>query len=144
LFPASTQVALRRAPVDTTGDFGSGTVLLVDDEPTIRKVGKLLLQRLGFTVLVAEDGRDALDVFVAHREAVTLVVLDMTMPRLNGEETFRELRRLEPKVKVILTSGYNEQEATNRFAGKGLAGFVQKPFQLATLRDAIASVRTKN
>ena len=71
---------------------------------------------------------------------VDLVILDMTMPGLSGEEVFREIRRIRPEVRVILTSGYNEQEATSRFAGKGLAGFIEKPFQMASVREVIRGV----
>lgn len=74
---------------------------------------------------------------------ITLVLLDMTMPRMSGEEAFREMRRIRPDVRVVLTSGYNEQEATTRFTGKGLAGFIQKPFThaslLAKVREALES-----
>jgi CheY-like chemotaxis protein len=69
-----------------------------------------------------------------------LVLLDMTMPRMDGEETFRELRRIRPNVRAILSSGYNEQTATSRFAGKGLAGFIQKPYTLEQLTSEIRRV----
>jgi CheY-like chemotaxis protein len=69
-----------------------------------------------------------------------MVVLDMTMPRMSGEETFHQMRRLKPNVKVLLTSGYNEQESTNRFTGKGLAGFIQKPFTPSELRGKLQSI----
>jgi PAS domain S-box-containing protein len=116
---------------------GSGRVLLADDEPSVRSVGARMLQRLGFEVLLAEDGREAVRKFEKHGESLVLVLLDMTMPHLDGAETFRELRRLRPDVKVVLTSGYTEAEATGRFSGKGLAGFVQKPFRLNALRVAV-------
>jgi CheY-like chemotaxis protein len=68
------------------------------------------------------------------------VLLDLTMPRMDGEETFREMRRIKKDVRVIMASGYNEQEVSQRFVGKGLAGFIQKPFQLKELREALAKV----
>ena len=78
----------------------------------------------------------------ADTEGIDVVLLDMTMPRMDGEEAFRELRRIRQGVRVILTSGYNEQDATERFAGKGLAGFIQKPYRPAELitkiNDALA------
>ena len=93
-------------------------------------------------VLCAADGIEALDVYREHREDISAILLDMTMPRMDGEETFRELRQLDPDVLVILASGYNEQDATTRFVGRGLAGFVQKPFTLhelqARVREALA------
>ncbi|MBI5543902.1 MAG: response regulator [Deltaproteobacteria bacterium] len=118
----------------------TATVLLVDDEETVRSVGTRMLRHFGLKVLVAADGREGLEVFRAHLSEIRTVVLDMTMPHLNGEETYRALRALDPEVKVILTSGYNEQEATTRFVGKGLAAFIQKPFQLATLGEVLRKV----
>ncbi|MBN2583665.1 MAG: PAS domain S-box protein [Planctomycetes bacterium] len=120
----------RSAPADW---HGSGTILVVDDEDTVRSVTKMMLTRLGFDVLTAEDGVRALDVFRRRADEIVCVLLDMTMPRMGGEEAFRELRQIRRDVKVILCSGYNEQDATNRFAGKGLAGFMQKPYQMEIL-----------
>jgi two-component system cell cycle sensor histidine kinase/response regulator CckA len=98
-----------------------------------------MLERAGFRVLAAADGRAAVEVFRQHRDEVALVMLDMTMPRMDGEETFQELRRIrsDSDTRVILSSGYSEQEITNRFAGKGLAGFIQKPYRSARLLDRI-------
>ncbi len=141
LLPASIQAVRSPAMGEARSAWhGDGTVLLVDDEPAVQMVGKAMLERLGFQVLQADDGLQALQIYRHHADAIRLVILDMTMPRLNGEETFRELRRLNPKIKVILISGYNEQEATSHFAGKGLAGFLQKPFLFDDLEKAIASV----
>ncbi|GAB6083317.1 hypothetical protein JCM30471_22310 [Desulfuromonas carbonis] len=119
---------------------GSGQVLLVDDEETVRAVGKMMLQELGYEVITAADGREALELFKAHREEIVLVLMDLTMPHMGGEDAFRELRRLDPQLKVIITSGYNEQEVALRFVGKGLTGFLQKPFRLAVLRETLRSV----
>ena len=116
---------------------GSGSVLLADDEEVVCAVGKQMLERLGFSVLTAPDGREALKVFGEHADEIVCVLLDLTMPHLDGEETFREMRRLYPGVRVILCSGYNEQDATQRFAGKGLAAFIQKPFNLAGLKEKL-------
>jgi len=71
---------------------------------------------------------------------VDLVILDLTMPLLSGEEVFGQLRRLSPKVRVLLSSGYNEAETTNRFAGKGLAGFIQKPYTPSELRRKLQKI----
>ncbi len=116
---------------------GTGLILLADDEDSIRSMGRRLLERAGFEVVVAADGREAIDLFVSRRAEVRLVVLDMTMPHLDGEACYRELRRVDPTIKVIMTSGYSEQEVTNRFVGKGLAGFVQKPYKASELLSAI-------
>jgi CheY-like chemotaxis protein len=140
LFPASDHSARKldaKAPL-VPGFHGGGKVLLVDDEETIRTLGRRMLQRAGFEVLVAADGREAIEVFTKEKETVSLVILDLTMPHLDGEACFRELRQLQPDVKVILSSGYNEQDIVNRFSGKGLAGFVQKPY---TTEELIAKIR---
>lgn len=108
-------------------------VLVVDDDETVRIVTGAILERAGYRVVMASDGRDALDIFNRRQDEIAIVLLDMTMPIMGGEEAFRELRQINPNVVVILSSGYNEQEATNRFVGKGLAGFVQKPFDAKTL-----------
>jgi CheY-like chemotaxis protein len=141
LLPASHESPTQHAsPAPRPGWKGEGLVLMVDDEPAVRAVGQRILERLGFTVLTAADGQEALELFDRHADEIRLVVLDMTMPNLGGEATFRELRRRSSQVRVVLTSGYNEQEATSRFAGKGLAGFVQKPFQLETVRLTLQRV----
>ena len=123
---------------------GSGTVLVVDDEETVRTVAARMLERLGFSVVAATDGREGMEKFRADPRRFTLVLLDLTMPHLDGEETFRQMRMLNPTVRVILTSGFNQQEAVNRFIGKGLAGFIQKPFELGSLIQVIRSVLPHN
>lgn len=132
LLPVSGKTAGQHAgPMTNDGTWnGTGTILLVDDEETIRALGKDMLQELGFTVLTASDGREALDVFTMNSNEIVCVILDLTMPRLDGEQTFRELRRIKPDVRVIMSSGYNEQEVTQKFVGKGLAGFIQKPYKM--------------
>ena len=116
---------------------GKGTVLLVDDDETVRAVGRQMLERLGFNVLTANDGSQGVAAYREHTAEIDLVLLDLTMPHMDGEETFREMRRISAEVRVILSSGYNEQDVTQRFAGKGLAGFIQKPYTLEPLRDTI-------
>ncbi len=118
----------------------SGTILVVDDEETVRVVCQRILEGRGFRVLTADDGLSGLQLFRQEADQISLVLLDMTMPHMDGEETFREMRQIRPHVQVILTSGYSEQDATGRFAGKGLAGFIQKPFFPATLLGKIREI----
>ncbi len=115
---------------------GSGRVLLVDDEEGVRRIGGEMLKELGFEVITANDGRDALEIF-KNSEDISFVILDLTMPHMDGEQCFRELRRLSPDVRVIMSSGYNENEVTQKFTGKGLAGFIQKPYRLAAVKEAV-------
>ena len=128
------------APAGTPAWRGSGTVLVVDDEETVRAITRRMLERIGFEVLQASNGHEALEIF--HRESARIVgvLLDLTMPELDGNATFTELRRLDPEVRVLLMSGFNEQDAITRFAGKGLAGFIQKPFKPETLYHKIQAI----
>ncbi len=139
LFPAEDERARpapsRVAPAEEWR--GRGTALLVDDEETIRTVGRRMLERVGFQVLTAEDGGQALEVYRLHGAEISVVLLDLTMPHMDGEQTFRELRSLDPEACVILSSGYTEQDTADRFRDLGLAGFVQKPYTLEQLRERL-------
>jgi two-component system, cell cycle sensor histidine kinase and response regulator CckA len=115
---------------------GSGIVLLVDDEETVRGIGKEMLHELGFTAITANDGREAIELFKQTPD-VSFVILDLTMPHMDGDQCFRELRQLKPDIKVIMSSGFSEYEVTQKFAGKGLAGFIQKPYKMSVLKEAI-------
>ncbi|GMV90435.1 MAG: hypothetical protein AMXMBFR82_02130 [Candidatus Hydrogenedentota bacterium] len=117
---------------------GSGTILVVDDEESVRNVTRAALRRAGFDVLEARDGQEALDLLAKHGDAVRLVLLDVTMPRMGGEEAYRRIRQISKDIPVILSSGYNEQDATGHFNGKGLSGFIQKPYRPS---DLIAKIR---
>lgn len=141
LLPASDRPAeLCNGSRDTTDWRGEGTVLLVDDEETIRAIGSEMLRELGFNVITASDGLEAVELFRRQQDEIGFVVLDLTMPRMNGEDAFRELCRINPSVKVIMSSGYNEQEVTQKFVGKKLAGFIQKPYKLSTLIEVVKSI----
>ena len=142
LFPALAVRASRQAPspAEESPWQGRGTVLLVDDEESIRAVGQDMLQELGFSVLTASDGREGIDVFERHRDEISCVLLDLTMPRLDGEQTFRELRKIDPEVRVIISSGYNEHEVTQMFVGKGVAGFINKPYKLSDVSRKLQEI----
>ena len=116
-----------------------GKVLLVDDEETIRVMGKKMLQEFGFAAVTAKDGRAAVEIFKQSSDFV-FVILDLTMPRMDGEQCFHELKRLKPDVKVIMCSGFSEHEVSQKFAGKGLSGFIQKPYNLSMLKEAIQKI----
>jgi two-component system, cell cycle sensor histidine kinase and response regulator CckA len=119
---------------------GEGTVLVVDDEPMVRDVAQAILQRLGLTVTLAPDGEEAIRLFTEDPDRFGAVLLDLTMPRVSGAETFRRIREIRSDARVILMSGYNEDEASGQFAGKGLAGFIEKPFSTQALSEAIERV----
>jgi two-component system cell cycle sensor histidine kinase/response regulator CckA len=115
-----------------------GAVLLVDDEEAIRDVGRCILEDAGFTVVTAENGVEAISVFREHADEIACVLLDLTMPRMGGEEAFQELKRIRNDVRVIISSGYSGSEVTGRFEGAGIVGFVQKPY---LVKDLLAEVR---
>ncbi len=142
VLPASTKGAEGEgsSPPAASEWSGSGTVLVVDDEPAVRLVAQRILRKAGFEVVTADDGIEAIERFRAHQEEVVAVLLDMTMPRMGGAETFRALREIAPSVKVILTSGHDEQQMTERFTGQGLAGFIQKPYTPRGLRAKMHEV----
>ena len=113
---------------------GSGCVLVADDEEAVRSVSALLLERSGFTVETACDGRQAVELFRARRREFRAVLLDLTMPVLDGAEALREIHGIDPTVPVVLMSGYSERHSAQRIGGEGrAAGFVQKPFQSVQL-----------
>ncbi|RME19135.1 MAG: PAS domain S-box protein [Deltaproteobacteria bacterium] len=121
-------------------DLSGRTVLVVDDEEMVRTVAREILERAGARVILASSGRQCLELYSQQKGGIDLVLLDTTMPGLSGEETFRKLRELDPDVRVVLSSGYNAQEVTSRFAGKPLSGFLQKPYRARDLLDVAASV----
>jgi two-component system cell cycle sensor histidine kinase/response regulator CckA len=142
LLPCAEGVASPKAP---TGEphpaawRGDGTVLVVDDDERVRIIAVRMLEAFGFQIVEAADGQEALDCFRSNPDGFRLVLLDLTMPRMNGEEAFREIRTIRPDQRVILMTGYSATEVTNRFAGKGLAGFLQKPFHMAELLARVRS-----
>lgn len=140
LFPATKESAppapAPRIPAAAAGEL----ILVVDDEEIIRRTAKSMLERHGYTVVVADDGQKALELFQVLADKVALVLLDMTMPVLSGEETFRLMKNTRPGIKVLLSSGYNESEAIRRFTGKGLAGFIQKPYSSTALQEKVGYI----
>ncbi len=134
-----TPVAAPALPVGL-GWRGSGLVLVVDDEPAVRSLARRVLEKFGFRVMTADDGLKALEIFRAHAAEFVAVLLDVTMPNLDGTETFRELRRLRPEVKIILSSGYDQREMQHRIAADGSAGFLHKPYLPMELVDRVRKV----
>ena len=142
LFPVTERPVRALSPPTSPNALwrGSGTVLVIDDEVSVRAFAQDMLKKLGFTVLTAADGREGLELFREHQQQIRLVLMDMTMPHLDGVEAFREIRRVDAQAKVVLMSGYNEQSATSRFTGKGLAAFIQKPFSIEVMVSTIRKI----
>lgn len=119
------------------------TILVIDDDDTVRTVTRRILEHAGFTAVLAADGATGVELYRA-KGPVALVILDMTMPGMDGEQTFEALQTVDPEVRVLVTSGYAEQDATDRFAGMGLSGFIQKPYrpqELLAKIDQVLSAR---
>ena len=118
----------------------SGVVLFADDDLMVTAVGSAMLNRLGFEVLTAVDGQEAVDLYTTHRETVCLVILDVSMPKKDGIAALQELKEINGEVKVILASGYGEDEVIKGNEKEKPNGFLHKPFKLRELADAINKV----
>ncbi len=150
LFPASDKVMkpLRERKRDAaTGNSGAdlphspaGAVLVVDDEEMVRNLCKSMVERFGYPVMTASDGEEAVALFREHADEIACVILDLTMPNKDGMATFEELQRIRGDIKVIISSGFDEQEVTQRFVGKELAGIIKKPYQLENIRSELIRV----
>lgn len=124
-------------------DRPAGKILVVDDEEAALTVAKRILEKFGYSVLTARDGQVAVQVFQKQPDEVAAVLLDITMPGMSGEDTFRELRNIRNDVPVILSSGYDERSADQHFRETGATAFLQKPYQPRALIDKIREVSTK-
>ncbi len=140
LFPAAGPPAPAADPkrgYDVDRRALSGAVLVVDDEDSVREVAASMLRELGLSVVTARDGLEAVEAFRARPDSIRLVLLDVTMPRMGGEDAFREIRRIRGDVPVILSSGYALHAQQNRLAEIGASKFIQKPYAMAELADAV-------
>ena len=135
-FPASKALPLDIAPEEKHIVSGQGTILVVEDEPTLRRVAGNLLEKLGYLVLEAMSGERALEIFAERQGDIDLVLLDMTMPGLNGMQTLARLRDLDPQVRVILCSGMAEAQEEKLPAG---VSFIPKPVPLEILSQKVAA-----
>ncbi len=121
------------------GEDHSTTILVVDDDETVAAVTAEMLSRFGVNVLIAGDGVEGVKLFEEKQGAVDLVILDLIMPRMGGEETFRELRRRDRRLPILISSGLSEERLTDRFSNENGVSFIQKPFPLKTLVDKIST-----
>jgi CheY-like chemotaxis protein len=117
--------------------IGGGLVLVIDDEEMVRDAMAEILTAAGLQVLQAADGPTGIRLFRQHESELTLILLDLSMPGMSGEEVFYELRRHNTRIPVLLVSGYSEHEVMDRFVNKGLTGFIQKPFTTDSLLQQI-------
>jgi PAS domain S-box-containing protein len=129
----------KREPILTVSK-GSGTILLIDDEEMIIKVGEELLQELGYKVLVARSGQGAIKLYKKNTDKIDLVIMDMIMPGMGGGETFDHLKEINPDIKVLLSSGYSINGQASEILERGCDGFIQKPFNINQLSEKIQGI----
>jgi len=138
--PSSEVEETDHSEVDVTLVKGSECILLVDDEEGPIEVEKLMLKELGYSVITAENGMEAIDIYAQNSEKVDLVALDMIMPEMSGKATFEELKKINPTVKVLLVSGYSTNKQTEELFEMGCNGFIQKPFDIIELSQKLREV----
>jgi PAS domain S-box-containing protein len=129
-FPSSEKAIAREKPSEEGIPHGHGRILIADDEELVRNMLCGILQELGYDVLVAADGKEALEVYKQKKEEIDLVILDMIMPRMDGGETYKHLKRMNPQVKALLSSGYSQEGKVQEVLNKGISGFIQKPYTM--------------
>lgn len=119
---------------------GSESILIIDDESMIIETGATLLAELGYTVLTADGGKEALNIYAARQQQIDMVILDMIMPKMSGRETFEQLKNINPEVKVLLSSGYSINGQASDLLKQGCRGFIQKPFNISKLSKKVREV----
>jgi two-component system cell cycle sensor histidine kinase/response regulator CckA len=119
------------------------TVLLVDDEEIVIGVGKQMLEKLGFSVLTAANGKEAIDIYRNNKDRIGLVVMDMIMPGMGAGDTCEQLQAIDPGIKVLLSSGYGVDQQTSEVLKRGCKGFIQKPFNMQVLSEKIGEILTE-
>jgi PAS domain S-box-containing protein len=143
--PASTNAVVIESPRPSRREIRSchETILLVDDEQMILDVGQELLQMMGYTVLTAENGKKAVEVYDHNKDNIDLLILDMVMPGMKGGEVFDEVKAINPNAKVLLSSGYSVDGEATEILHRGCNGFIQKPFHIEELSENIRQVLTR-
>ena len=122
---------------------GTETILLVDDEDMIITVANEMLRKLGYEIIVAKSGKEAIELCRAHKDTIDIIILDMIMPDMSGEETYDRIKEVIPEVKVLLSSGYSIIGQAKDMLERGCNGFIQKPFNLRRLSQKIREVLNK-
>jgi CheY-like chemotaxis protein len=142
--PASDRVAQEDVVVEAKILQGAGTILVVDDEAMILDVAKAILEKLGYRAMVAAGGMQAVETVLEREDEIDRVILDLIMPGIGGRETFERIRKIQPDMPVMLSSGYSIDGQAQEILEKGGNGFIQKPFQIAALSQAIRKIRDGN
>ena len=122
---------------------GTGTVLLVDDEEIVLEVNKALLEDLGYRVIIARDGKEAIEVYRKDQKYIDFILLDMVMPIMGGGEAYDRMKEINPNIKVLLSSGYSIDGQATKILERGCDGFIQKPFKMNELAERIREILDK-
>lgn len=138
--PASTRQVESEEKLTSRLEGGDQLILMVDDEALVLEVGLKMLKKLGYRILVARSGQEAVEIFERHRDQIDLIILDMIMPDMGGSETFDKIRDIKPDANVLLSSGYSLNGQAIRILSKGCRGFIQKPFSLHELSQKLREV----
>ncbi|MBD3370750.1 response regulator, partial [Candidatus Fermentibacteria bacterium] len=136
--PTTEMIPEQLAKIPETEEISPGkTILLVDDEESVLSVGRAMLEKLGFSVITAAEGKQAVELYKGNPENIDLVILDLTMPEMDGVEAFTRIRTMSRDVPVVLSSGYTQQDVMHRFSGGRVDGFLHKPYSFEGLRKII-------
>jgi len=141
--PASEKEIIEEKKLSKDVLRGSETVLLVDDENMIIDVGEQLLEKMGYMVLIARNGKEAIDTYEKNKDEIDIVILDMIMPDMSGGDTFDRMKEIKSGMKVLLSSGYSVNEQATEILERGCDGFIQKPFNMKQLSRKLREILDK-
>ena len=142
--PASEKEAVKEKEIDEELIRGTETILLVDDEDIILDVGQGIIEKLGYEVLIAKSGKEAIGIYKKNQDQIDMIILDMIMPDMGGGETYDKLKEINPGIKVLLSSGYSIDGEATKILERGCNGFIQKPFNMTDLSKKIWEVLGKD
>ncbi|MCD6586653.1 MAG: response regulator [Desulfobacteraceae bacterium] len=138
--PASPQLTKNKLPADDAIVSGMETILMIDDEPDLLDIGRAMLEALGYHVHCARNGKEAIQFYTHYKNKIDLILLDMIMPGMNGEEVYDRLVEINPDVKVLLSSGYSQTGPIEKILQRGCNKFIQKPFKIQRLSQTIREI----
>jgi PAS domain S-box-containing protein len=141
--PASSKKIIRKEHVNREALKGSETILLIDDEDIVIDVGGQILERLGYRAVTARSGKEAIEIYRANKNKINIIILDVIMPDMGGGETYDRLKKINPDIKVLLSSGYSINGQASEIMNRGCNGFIQKPFNVEQLSRKIRDILSK-
>ena len=142
--PASEEKVFREKGLSNDMLTGKESILLVDDEDMVIEVGKAMLAKIGYHVITAKGGKEAIEIYKKRKDKIDMVVLDMIMPGVGGGEAYGKLKEINPDIKVLLSSGYSINGQATEILKKGCDGFIQKPFNIRTLSEKIREILNRD